>query len=63
MLTHRMHGTLARINGYRRELWGEVTGNAGSFDAGLRQRLLGRLETLCDLSREDARRVIDKMPH
>lgn len=59
MLSNRLRGSWDRVLGFNRELLGELIGNERQFSAGLRQRLIGRLEAAGDLDRDEAERQVD----
>ncbi len=61
MKSNRLHGYWDRCSGFAREFWGEVTGNEKLFSAGLRQRMVGRLECMQGRSRPDAEQQIDQL--
>ncbi len=61
MESNRIHGYWDRCSGFAREFWGEVTGNEKLFDEGLRQRMIGRLESMQDRSRQEAEQQIDQL--
>ena len=61
MLYDKVHGLWDRVAGFGRELLGEMTGNNNRFRAGLRQRVLGRLETERDISRAEAEQELERI--
>lgn len=61
MYSNKMRGSWDRVEGFSRELWGELTGNSRLFTIGLRQRMIGRLESYCDMSRKDAEQQVRKL--
>lgn len=61
MNSNTLHGTWDRLKGYGSELWGEVTGNDALFARGLRQRMIGRLESYQDLSQEEAEKRVESL--
>ena len=61
MYNNKLRGSLDRIKGFSRELWGEMTGDDQTFSAGLRQRMIGRLESYSDMIHDDAEQQIDQL--
>lgn len=56
-----VHGCLDRCSGFVREFWGEITGNQELFEAGLRQRMIGRVECYNKMNHLDAQQQIDQL--
>lgn len=63
MLSNRLRGTWDRLIGFNRELWGELTGDKATFEAGRHQRLIGWLECDRDLKRQEAIRKAYEITH
>ena len=63
MRSNRLQGTLDQLQGIGRELWGELVGDVNKFNAGLRQRMIGRLEAKSDMNHDDAERQVDQTMH
>ena len=61
MFSYRLQGTWDQLQGFNRELWGELTGNARDFNAGRRQRLIGRLEAGYGMNRDEAEQKVDQL--
>lgn len=61
MLTNKINGYKNRCWGFTREFWGEVTGQVGLFDDGLRQRMIGRVESFHDMNHPEAEQQIDQL--
>lgn len=60
MHSNTLHGYWNRCGGFGRELWGEVTGNEKLFNAGLHQRMIGRLESYQGMNQIDAEQQIEQ---
>lgn len=63
MLSNKLNGYRDRCWGFTREFWGEVTGKQWLFAEGLRQRMIGRLESYNDMSHQQAEEQIDQLKH
>ena len=61
MYRNKLRSSMDQVRGFSRELWGEITGNDKVFSSGLRQRMIGRLESYSDMARDDAEQQIDKL--
>jgi uncharacterized protein YjbJ (UPF0337 family) len=61
MYTNKLRGSLDQVKGYGRELWGEMTGDDHAFSSGLRQRMIGRLESYHDMTHDHAEQQIDQL--
>ena len=61
MYSNKLRGSLDQVKGFSSELWGEMTGDDQAFSAGLRQRMIGRLESYCDMTHDDAEQQIDQL--
>ena len=61
MYRNKLRGSMDQVKGFSRELWGEITGDDKVFSAGLRQRMIGRLESYSDMAHDDAEQQIDKL--
>jgi len=61
MYRNKLRGSMDQVKGFSRELWGEITGDDKVFSSGLRQRMIGRLESYSDMARDDAEQQIDKL--
>lgn len=61
MYSNKLRGSWDQVKGFSSELWGEITGYEQAFSAGLRKRMIGRLESYCDMSRDDAEQKIDQL--
>ena len=61
MYSNKLHGSWDQLTGVARELWGEIVGDEKLFANGLRQRMIGRLESYLDMSHDDAEQQIDKL--
>ena len=56
MYTNKLRGSWDQAKGFSRELWGEITGDYHVFSDGLRERMIGRLESRCDMPHEKSTR-------
>lgn len=61
MNERKRQGTWDELQGFGRAIWGELTGDGREFSAGLRQRLIGRLEARSGLSRAEAEAKVDEL--
>ncbi len=61
MYSNKLRGSWDQVKGFSSELWGEISSDEQAFSAGLRKRMIGRLESYCDMSREDAEQQIDQL--
>ena len=61
MYNNKLRGTWDQVKGFSRELWGEITGDEQAFSAGLRERMIGRLESYRDMNRDGAEQQIDQL--
>lgn len=61
MYSNKVRGVWDQVKGISCELWGEVTGDEQLFSEGLRVRMVGRLESHCDIRREDAEKQIAQL--
>ena len=61
MYSNKLRGSWDQVKGFSRELWGEMTGDNQAFSAGLRQRMIGRLESYRDMTHDDAEQQIDQL--
>ena len=61
MYRNKLRGSMDQVKGFSRELWGEITGDDKVFSAGLRQRMIGRLESYSDMTRDDAEQQVDTL--
>lgn len=61
MRSNKLHGYWDRCRGFGREFWGEIAGNEQLYEDGLRQRMIGRIESYQDLSRKDAEQQLDRL--
>lgn len=63
MERNRLLGALDQAVGIGRELWGEISGNGQVFEAGLRQRVIGQVESCFNLGQHEAEDKIDTLKH
>lgn len=61
MYSNKMRGSWDRVKGFSQELWGELTGNDQSFFSGLRQRMIGRMESYHDMTHDQAEQQVDQL--
>jgi uncharacterized protein YjbJ (UPF0337 family) len=61
MYGNKLRGSWDQVKGFSSELWGEIAGDDQVFFAGLRKRMIGRLESYCDISRDEAEQQIDQL--
>lgn len=61
MERNRLLGALDQAAGISRELWGEISGNGQVFEAGLRQRVVGQVESFFNLEQHAAEEKIDEL--
>ncbi len=54
MRSERVQGWWTQARGLAREFWGEVTGNELEFNAGLHERLVGKIQEQLNISRDEA---------
>ena len=61
MYSNKLRGSWDQVKGFSREFWGEITGDDQAFSSGLRQRMIGRLESYHDMTRDQAEQQIDQL--
>lgn len=63
MYSNKLHGSWDQLMGVARELWGEIVGDEKLFANGLRQRMIGRVESYQDINHVDAAQQVDQLSH
>lgn len=58
---NRVLGAWDQAVGIGRELWGEISGNGKVYEDGLRQRMIGRVESSFVLDQEQAEKKVDAL--
>ena len=61
MHSNKLHGFCDQLKGVGRELWGEIVGDEKLFSIGLRQRMIGRVESYQDMNHADAVQQVDQL--
>ena len=61
MHSNKLHGSWDQLIGVGRELWGEIIGDEKLFSSGLRQRMIGQVESYQDKNYADAVKQVDQL--
>ena len=61
MYSNKLRGSWDQAKGFSREFWGELTGDYQVFSDGLRERMIGRLESRCNMPHDAAEQQIDQL--